>query len=40
MPTATTIHVHEWLLVAVEYDDFGTVRAYECQSCSAVRYQS
>lgn len=31
-------HVHDWVLVEVEYDDFGAVRLYECRDCAEVHY--
>lgn len=31
-------HVHEWRLQAVEYDDFGAVRLFECPGCGGVFY--
>ena len=33
------IHLHEWLLVAMEEDGFGPVRMLECR-CGAVEYRT
>lgn len=31
-------HVHSWELRAVELDNWGQVRLYECLGCARVRY--
>lgn len=37
---AEPVHVHNWRLRAVEYDDAGAVSMLECDGCSAVHYAS
>lgn len=37
-PAAPLPHVHDWRLLAVEYDDFGSVRMFECADCARVHY--
>lgn len=32
-------HVHEWRLVAVEWDDFSSVQQWDCAECGTVEYR-
>lgn len=34
-----TAHVHEWRLVVVEWDDFGSVQQWDCAGCGGVEYR-
>lgn len=35
---ATTVHVHEWHLIAEEHDVSGTVREFLCSGCHEVDF--
>lgn len=35
----STAHMHEWRLVAVEWNDFSSVQQWDCAGCNSVEYR-